>query len=642
MVKHADISRKQEVMLWIMEIEKNIDKCIASDVEKQERLDLLKECDELTNLEDMDMVQKARIKWEVEGDKNSNFFHEMLKEKGNQQMVKGLMIDGEWVTDPHRLKLAFFIFYKEKIEARDTLELFKPDVEAAVSDFFNHFVMPKGANSSFITLILKVSNPIHIKDFCPISLIGMYYKIIAKILTNRLAKVVDKGVSPEQSVFISSRQILDEPLMLSKLVAWYKRRNHKLMMFKVDFEKAYDTVSWKFLDRMLSTLGFGSKWRRWIQLCLQTSRSSVLVNGSPSIEFLISRGSLAFIYLGLPIGSNMNLIANWQFMIDRFRRKLSTWKANMLSIGGRFTLIKAVLWSLAIHGDDTGMELKGCNFSGTWANIIDSFSMLHNKYIIPLHTLRHKVGNGSSICFWKDNWIGNGPLSTRYNRLFHLDANPNCMLVDRLSHDTWTWNWKRQLGSRNEESLEILKTEIGHVQINDCPDSWHWNGGDDGVFSVSVLHVDNFILPSLSPSTRWYKILPRKINIFIWRLILDILPNSLNLSLRDLDIQSITCPSCNVDLESNDHIFFGCDTTSSIWRLIRVWIDVSMPSFVSCSDWFQWLEGWGLSKDYKDRVYVISVAALWILRRYRNNITFNYHPMRKSDLFYIIRMFSFS
>ncbi|GJS43872.1 RNA-directed DNA polymerase, eukaryota [Tanacetum coccineum] len=176
----------------------------------------------------------------------------------------------------------------------------------------------------------------------------------------------------------------------------------------------------------------------------------------------------------------------------------------------------------AIHGDDIGMELKGCKFSGTWANIVDSFSMLHSKDIIPLHTLRHKVGNGWSIRFWKDNWI----------------------------------------------------------------DSWHWNGADDGVFSVNVthLHVDNCILPSLIPSTRWSMILPL-----------------------------YYVPSCNVGLESNDHIFFGCDTASSIWRIIRVWIDVSMPSFVSCSDWLQWLDDWGSSKDYKDRVYVISVTALWIL-----------------------------
>ncbi|GJR13100.1 ribonuclease H-like domain-containing protein [Tanacetum coccineum] len=182
---------------------------------------------------------------------------------------------------------------------------------------------------------------------------------------------------------------------------------------------------------------------------------------------------------GLGIGSlkafNLALVQKWRWRLVTFSDSL--WAC----------VVKA------IHGDDTGMELKGCKVSG------------------------------------------NSPLSTRYNRLFHLDANPNCMLADRLSQDTWTWNWKRHLGSRNEESLEILKTEICRVQVNDCPDSWHWNGGDDGVFFVSVtrLHVDNCILPSLSPNL------------------------------------------------------------------------------------FQWFEDWGSSKDYKDRVYVISAAALWILWRGR-------------------------
>ncbi|GJR92121.1 putative RNA-directed DNA polymerase, eukaryota, reverse transcriptase zinc-binding domain protein [Tanacetum coccineum] len=531
-------------------------------------------------------------------------------------------------------------------------ELFKPDVEAAVRDFFDHFAMPKGANSSFITLIPKVANPIHIKDFRPISLIGVHYKIIVKILANRLAKVVDKVVSLEQSAFILGRQILDGPFMLSELMAWYKKQNHKLMMFKVDFEKAYDTVSWKFLDHMLSALGFGSKWRRWINLCLQTSRSSILVNWSPSSEFPMCRGlrqgdplslfvfiiimevlnialkdavasgliygtkvfnlalglkinisksnmygigvsseeikdmarvtgcalgSLPFIYLGLPIGSNMNLITNWQFMINHFRRRMSTCKANMLSIGGRFTLIKAVLESLNIYSlslfkcpESVIKNLESLRASFFWGGSSKNKKMAWIKWdnILASHD-KGGLGIGSLKAFnlallqkWRWRLVtfsdslwarvmkaihgddtgmelkgckvsGNGPLSTRYNRLFHLDANPNCTLADRLSQDTWTWNWKRHLGSRNEESLEILKMEIGCVQVNDCPDFWHWNGGDDGVFSVSAtrMHVDKCILPSLSPNL------------------------------------------------------------------------------------FQWLKDWGSSKDYKDRVYVISAAALWILWR---------------------------
>ena len=96
-------------------------------------------------------------------------------------------------------------------------DLFKDDVEEAVRNAFDSYKIPKGANSSFITLIPKVANPIHIKDFRPISLIGMQYKIISKILANRLAKVVHKVIGHEQSAFISGRQILDGPMMLSEV-----------------------------------------------------------------------------------------------------------------------------------------------------------------------------------------------------------------------------------------------------------------------------------------------------------------------------------------------------------------------------------------------------------------------------------------
>nr|GEV56866.1 reverse transcriptase domain-containing protein [Tanacetum cinerariifolium] len=85
------------------------------------------------------------------------------------------------------------------------LHLLKKDIFEFVDSFLASGTMSQGANSSFFTLIPKVSNPIHIKDFRPISLIGIHYKIIAKILANRLSKVIDKIVSKEQSAFIASR-----------------------------------------------------------------------------------------------------------------------------------------------------------------------------------------------------------------------------------------------------------------------------------------------------------------------------------------------------------------------------------------------------------------------------------------------------
>jgi len=78
--------------------------------------------------------------------------------------------------------------------------------------------------------------------------------------------------------------------MLSEVIGWYKRKNKKLMIFKVDFEKAFDSLSWEYLDYMMENLVFGSRWRGWFQACLHSARAYVLVNGSPSDEFSLARG----------------------------------------------------------------------------------------------------------------------------------------------------------------------------------------------------------------------------------------------------------------------------------------------------------------------------------------------------------------
>ncbi|GJZ07007.1 putative RNA-directed DNA polymerase, eukaryota, reverse transcriptase zinc-binding domain protein, partial [Tanacetum coccineum] len=87
--------------------------------------------------------------------------------------------------------------------------------------------------------------------------------IVSKILANRLSKVIDSIISPEQYVFITGQQILDGPLILS--VDWYKKRKKKMILFKVDIEKAFDFVSWRYLDNVLDKSGFGIKWRNWIK-----------------------------------------------------------------------------------------------------------------------------------------------------------------------------------------------------------------------------------------------------------------------------------------------------------------------------------------------------------------------------------------
>nr|GEU37599.1 pescadillo homolog [Tanacetum cinerariifolium] len=108
------------------------------------------------------------------------------------------------------------------------------------------------------------------------------------------------------------------------------------------------------------------------------------------------------------------------------------------------------------------------------------------------------------------------------------------------------------------------------------------------------------------------------------------------------DIDSISCMVCNGHVESNDHIFFTCDTAVAIWNLVRSWIDLPLPSFLSCEDWKNWFNSWHVFKDKKSRIYSIFAATCWTLWRFRNNITFNSHSMRKCDIFDFIRSVSFS
>nr|GEZ04171.1 RNA-directed DNA polymerase, eukaryota, reverse transcriptase zinc-binding domain protein [Tanacetum cinerariifolium] len=150
----------------------------------------LKESDDLTKLEDMDTVQKARIVWVVEGDENSKFFHGILKQK------RRLGCGSQKAYGPDGFYFLFLKLY---------WEILKSDVEASVGNFYYSFVMPK-----------DLSQPIE-------------------------KKVVDKVVSPEKSAFISGWQILDGYIMLSQIMVWHTKRNQKIIMFKVDFKKAHDT-----------------------------------------------------------------------------------------------------------------------------------------------------------------------------------------------------------------------------------------------------------------------------------------------------------------------------------------------------------------------------------------------------------------
>ena len=139
-------------------------------------------------------------------------------------------------------------------------------------------------------LIPKKQNVEDLKDLRPISLVGGLYKILAKVLANRIKRVLGKVISSVQSAFVEGRQILDAVLIANEAVDTFIRRKESGIVCKLDIEKAYDHLSWEFLIQVLDKMGFGKRWVSWVKWCISTASFSILVNGSLAGFFQNSRG----------------------------------------------------------------------------------------------------------------------------------------------------------------------------------------------------------------------------------------------------------------------------------------------------------------------------------------------------------------
>jgi len=138
------------------------------------------------------------------------------------------------------------------------------DLMRFVSDFHCNRKLVKGINSTFISLIPKKDCPQTLNDFRPISLVGSLYKVLVKLLANQLKNVIGSVISDAQSAFVKGRQILDGILVANEVVDQAKNLKKDLLLFKVDFEKAYDLVDWNYLDEVMGKMSFPILWRKWI------------------------------------------------------------------------------------------------------------------------------------------------------------------------------------------------------------------------------------------------------------------------------------------------------------------------------------------------------------------------------------------
>ncbi|GKE46749.1 reverse transcriptase domain, reverse transcriptase zinc-binding domain protein [Tanacetum coccineum] len=190
------------------------------------------------------------------------------------------------------------------------------------------------------------------------------------------------------------------------------------------------------------------------------------------------------------------------------------------------------------------------------------------------------LGNGRDIRFWVDRWVDNRRLCDRFPRLYHLDRRKEGCVWDKGSwvNDVWFWKleWVRSIRGRVSRDFEELLYVVRNIVVrSNCRDKWRWVLSEDGDFTIkelSRLVQDKILhLESGGHETLWNKLVPKKVNIFVWRALKGRIPVRVELDRRGIDLDSVLFPCCNNVVETCAHCLVTYDLAMSGWDKIFNW-----------------------------------------------------------------------
>ncbi|KAL6134809.1 hypothetical protein ACLB2K_067037 [Fragaria x ananassa] len=311
--------------------------------------ELISKYENVRDAEALFWKQKSRDKWLRDGDRNTKFFH-LTTIIRRRNKIDGLFDkNGVWtedVCDMRKIVVEFFkdLFDAEPIQdlriiipslfpdtsaseiadmsrlvsesdAHDALfrigqlkapgvdgfpalffqnhwDLCAPEIMDVVKQAFSSGIIPAGLNHTLITLVPKISAPKHMHLFRPISLCCTVYKIISKIIVDRIRPMLKKLISPNQVSFVPGRKISDNIMIAQEIL--HKCKNAKgtkgFMAWKVDLSKAYDRLNWNFIEQVLYEVKIPIQLVKLIMSCVSTASYQIVLNGELSESFTCSRG----------------------------------------------------------------------------------------------------------------------------------------------------------------------------------------------------------------------------------------------------------------------------------------------------------------------------------------------------------------
>lgn len=174
---------------------------------------------------------------------------------------------------------------------RASWPIIKDDFVVAIQSFFMYGLFPRGVNATILMLIPKHDDAKEMKDYHPISCCNILYKVISKILANRLKVLLPELIEPNQWAFVKGRLLLENVLLATELVKDYHKQSiHPRSVLKLDISKAFDSVNWSFITDTIRAVGIPEMFVHWIHTCLSTAAFSVSVNGELEGFFGTERG----------------------------------------------------------------------------------------------------------------------------------------------------------------------------------------------------------------------------------------------------------------------------------------------------------------------------------------------------------------